>query len=603
MGVHGEMVGRAGTEADLFDADGQGAWCGEFFAPSSTDMVDSLVAQYRQERNNVEHLGALMAGDMGGAAHYFIEGNAGDDRLHRSLYVDRLFRLEGAIGALNSAYWSKALALTDVYDAMPQARREQWNAQLKTPEGTKKRASSVVLERERWPERFSDDGSYVDPLGEWEIPPLPDFEADTVRSTLQGLLASRAQFLAERVDGIFRALSGDHVTNSPAAFGKRMIIARLIDGYGSADHNRVGYINDLRCVIARFMGRDEPSWYASSSVVKYARSERRGEWVTLDGGALRLRAYKCGTAHLEVHPDMAWRLNGVLAHLYPMAIPPEFRSKPKRQAKGVVMMNRPLPFAVVEALEGLETAVRLEANTGQDAWRNKYRHIEIPNALQFKGESKGAVREEAERVLACIGGVKVCGDRGEGYRHGEYFQFDYPPHEAVREIVASGCIPDRKSHQFYPTPRALAELAITLAAIGPEDQCLEPSAGTGAIADLLPPDRTLCVEISALHCTVLKAKGLDAVPMDFIEWSALERDRFDCVVCNPPYSEGRWRAHIEAAHSVLRRGGRLVAILPASARNKTFFNDGRTCWSEVFENRFAGTSISVAIMTFTRGAG
>ena len=46
-----------------------------------------------------------------------------------------------------------------------------------------------------------------------------------------------------------------------------------------------------------------------------------------------------GTAHFEIHPDMAWKLNCVLASMHPMAIPAEFRQKPK-QTKDFVMMER-----------------------------------------------------------------------------------------------------------------------------------------------------------------------------------------------------------------------------------------------------------------------
>ena len=76
--------------------------------------------------------------------------------------------------------------------------------------------------------------------------------------------------------------------------------------------------------------------------------------MTIDGGALRIRCYLKGTAHLEVHPDMAWRLNGVLASLYPAAIPAEFRQKPKKRLKEFAMMERPLPFAVIKVLAGIK---------------------------------------------------------------------------------------------------------------------------------------------------------------------------------------------------------------------------------------------------------
>lgn len=543
--------------------------CGSFFAPASSDMVDTLIGQYKQARNRIKEVAEFSDGEVCKAVlGYFLEGNATEDRGRTSMSTSasQLFQEDGAVASLNSAYWSKALALTDVYDAMPQDRRNQWNAQIRNPKGVRKHRDAK----------------------EWETPPLPDFEEETVRATLQGLLSSRAMFLAERVDGIFRALSGEHVTNSPAAFGKRMIIARLITYYSTLDHDRVGYINDLRCVIAKFMGRDEPRWNSTSSVVDRARREMRGQWVTLDGGAIRLRAYKCGTAHLEVHSDMAWRLNSILAHMHPMAIPAEFRAKPKKQPKDFVMMGRPLPFSVIEQLEGLKPAQNLVENTGPDAWRNKYRRVDIPNAMQ----ADHRISDEAEKVIAYIGGVKKQNDRG-----GFYFEFDYNPREVIAEIICSGCLPDQKAHQFYPTPSNVAEVAIELAMEGaaPGMNWLEPSAGIGGLADLMPKDETTCIEISALHCKVLEAKGHSVVHGDFLK-IAPQTKPYQRIVMNPPYSEGRWQAHIEHAASMLSNGGRLVAILPASAKGKDVL-PGMSCeWSKVFANEFAGTSVSVVIL-------
>jgi hypothetical protein len=45
---------------------------------------------------------------------------------------------------------------------------------------------------------------------------------------------------------------------------------------------------------------------------------------------VRIRIYRgVGTAHLEINPEIAYRLNGVLANLYPLAIPAQFRARPK----------------------------------------------------------------------------------------------------------------------------------------------------------------------------------------------------------------------------------------------------------------------------------
>lgn len=520
-----------------------------FFAPAPSDMITDLVGQYRGMRQRVDYVAGLFDGEMCNVVDYFIEGNrSGDGGRYSEITAAKIFQAPGAVAALNSAYWSKAMHLTDVLNYMPQARRDEWDKSIRDLT-------------------------------------CPEFEDETVRGTLGGLLNMRSQFLAERVDGIFRGLSGEHVTNSPAAFGKRMIVSRVLNEYGSEDYSKCGLVNDLRCVIAKFMGRDEPGYNASAGLIRTLKG-RWGEWVAVDGGAIKIRLYKKGTAYIEVHPDMAWRLNATLAALYPMAIPPEFRQKPKRRPKEVALIQRPLPFAVVELLAGMKPAVKVVA-TGD--WRRPHRHDPIRNAMQFEfgGKDKHAFAE-ACRVLESIGGVKVDG----------YWQFDYHPDDILADIVASGCIPDDKAHQFYQTPASIAARVVELAEIGTNDTCLEPSAGAGGIADLMPKDRTRCVEVSRLRCDILTAKGFDLVACaDFLEWSASARlQSYDRICMNPPFDRGQWQAHVEHAAALLKPGGRLVAVLPSGARNKDVL-PGYSCeWSETFAGEFAGTSVSVVIL-------
>ena len=265
-----------------------------FFAPVQSDLIDGLIGQYQEERRRVEEVAAFMASPAVGAVmEYFFEGNAENDRGRGRISLKRtsehLFDASGAIGALNAAYWSKALRMTDVLDVMPQKRRDEWYKQMQNPQGIR------AQRRHSWE---------AQPQGEWEVEPLPDFEESTVRDTLALLLNTRAQFLAERVDGIFRGLSGEHVTNAPEGFGKRMILSYVLNEYSSVGQTKAGLINDLRCVVAKFMGRDEPKYYASARLIETLKN-RWGEWVRIDGGAMKIRLYKKGTAHLEVHPDMA----------------------------------------------------------------------------------------------------------------------------------------------------------------------------------------------------------------------------------------------------------------------------------------------------------
>ena len=535
----------------------------QFFAPVQYGPMNALLDEYARLRIQIEQVAALFEGGVQQVVEYFIEGNrSGDGSRYSSLSAEKIFQLPGAVAALNTAYWRRALDLTDFYSIMPQKRRDEWNEQFHKHQ-------------------------------------TPDFTRENVIATIEALDAARMTFLAERVDGIFRALSGEHVTNSPAAFGKRMIIGYLINSYGTTNHDRVGYINDLRAVIAKFMGRDEPtSWNATSHVVEAARKEKRGQWVTLDGGALQLRAYKCGTAHLEVHPDMAWRLNCILHTLYPNAIPASFREKPKRKPKEHAAILRPLPFAVVNALQSLEPAYRLTKNTGEDSWKRQFIRTNIPNAVQMRyssiaqGSGRDPVSVEVDRVLSYLGAVNT---------EGGVYQFDYDPSSVLSEVICSGCLPDQKTHQYYPTPETVARAAVDMADIGDEHSCLEPSAGTGGLADYMPKDRTTCVELSELHCTVLRAKGYRTDCADFIQWSKNGR-RFDRVVMNPPFADGRALAHVEAASGLVSDGGRLVAILPASMRGKPVLSGWTAEWSGVFANEFSGTGVSVAIVAFVREA-
>jgi len=134
---------------------------------------------------------------------------------------------------------------------------------------------------------------------------------------------------------------------------------------------------------------------------------------------------------------------------------------------------------------------------------------------------------------------------------------------------------------------------VDLADIGPEETCLEPSAGMGGLADLLPKDRTHCIEVSPLHSKVLEAKGHNVTHADFLAWAG---DQVDCVVMNPPFSEGRWQAHVQHAATLVKPRGKLVAILPASAKGKDLLPSMTHEWSRIYENEFPGTSVSVVIL-------
>lgn len=506
-----------------------------FYAPSTDGAIDHLFALRDGVKSRIEAIAGFMDGEARSALRYCVEA-ASDECAGRygGVTVEGLLNVEAATKALDADFWNRAMDMTDVRECMPQQRRSEWHELIRTHA-------------------------------------TPEFTPEHVIPTFQDLLASRSKFFAERVDGLFRSLSRSHVTNQPEGFGKRMILNYVLSEYGmGTNYEKVGYIHDLRCVIARFMGRDEPTYNLSVRVVRTA-AEDPGKWITVDGGALRLRVYAgVRTGHLEVHPDMAWRLNAVLASLYPAAIPSQFREPPKRKVRDFALMQKPLPFAVLSLLRGLSGS------------KDNDRHLE----LGYSENPDKAQRKRLGEVLASIGGV----ESGNGWA------FDYSPSAVIDHIVCSGCIPDAMSHQFYPTPDWLAADAVESASQGatPGMRWLEPSAGTGNLASLFPADAMVtCYDISALHVAVLNARGIVAIEHDFLKTSAAER--YDRVVMNPPFSEGRWRAHLEHAAAKTLPGGRLIAILPESARGKKLLPGFAESWGAV--HKFPGTSISVSVLT------
>lgn len=500
-----------------------------FYAPSTEGALDHLFTRRESIKSRIEAIAGFMDGEARMALGCFLDGHYVANRERSHVSADDLLNVERAIASLDAGLWDQAMRLTDVMDCMPEARRTEWHEQIRQHT-------------------------------------TPEFTPDNVLPTFEFLLTSRHRFLAEKVDGLFQNLSRTHVTNQPEGFGKRMILNSVISGFGSfADYTKAGYIHDLRGVIARFMGRDEPH-YNDTSVAIQRAAENAGTWITLDGGALRLRVYRgVRTGHLEVHPDMAWRLNAILASLHPAAIPSQFREPPKRKVRDFVLMQKPLPFAVIGLLRGL-------AGKGNQ------------RQLGYGVDADKAQRKRLAEVMQAIGGAESRGG----------WVFDYDPADVLSEIIVSGCIPDAVSHQFYPTPEHIAEEAVAAAEIGPDHRVLEPSAGLGGLAAFLPSDRTCCVEISEIHCSVLRAKGFWTEQADFLKWQ-LPSGQFDRVVMNPPFSEGRWRAHVEHAAGMVKSGGRLVAILPESARGKRLLSGFAESWGEVY--KFPGTSISVSILT------
>jgi len=120
---------------------------------------------------------------------------------------------------------------------------------------------------------------------------------------------------------------------------------------------------------------------------------------------------------------------------------------------------------------------------------------------------------------------------------------------------------------YFPTPPAVVELMLDHANIGPVDVVCEPSAGSGAIIDGIIErhgDTPIIVvyEINATLCEILRLKGFDARPLDFLASDC--RPSYDRIVMNPPFENQQDVKHVLHAYSRLKPGGRLVSVMSAS---------------------------------------
>lgn len=547
-------MGAIETHIELADPD-------ELFGkqlPAVHSPLESLFGEYDGLKAQLQQISDYTSSHSA-AMQFFFAGALVENRQGHYAF-NRVMDLEPAMRALNARFWARAMAeLTDVLEYMPAARRNNWNE----------------LIREHKAPRLDADGREVRENGKVVIDYIPPFERETVMGTLRDLMASRQKFLGERVDGLFRALSGEHVTNAPQGFRKRMIMAHVSTCYDTLNHDRANYVHDLRCVIAKFCGRDAPQAFQTYDDINRLRSSRHyGQWRSFDGGTWRLRVYKNGNAHLEVAEEMAYRLNHILAWLYPAAIPPEFRKRPEKKAPKFTMVHDLLPFEVLAELERMYSS-----------YPSRHDKSGMTMAPDFEMQVSAAT----EDVLEALGGAK---EKGR-------WTFDYPVRwEVIPELLRTGVLPEQRSHQYYPTPPGLATELVELLEVDPDDifqEYLEPSAGNGSLAELLPKDVTTCVELSPLRAKILTAKGFQTVVCtDFLEWHPGKT--WPRIAMNPPFSGGRAEAHLKKAATLLSPGGVLAAILPAGLRGKELVPGLEHEYGPVRTNEFKGTSVAVVLL-------
>lgn len=139
---------------------------------------------------------------------------------------------------------------------------------------------------------------------------------------------------------------------------------------------------------------------------------------------------------------------------------------------------------------------------------------------------------------------------------------------------------------FFPTPQGLAEMMCEIADIQPGMSVLEPSAGSGSIADAIlaacPGAEIDCYEINSSLRELLKLKGYNTVTKtpDFLD-EPVSWVKYDRILMNPPFEDQQDIDHVRRAYDHLTPDGVLVAILGPSFEFRT--NDKSTMFREWLE--------------------
>jgi 16S rRNA G966 N2-methylase RsmD len=456
---------------------------------------------------------------------------------------------EQAIRHLDAEFWERAVALAAISDCMSGQRKAHWRTAIE----------------------------------ELDFPP---FEADNVLPTLHDLLHLRSSHFAERVDALFHALSPDHVTNSPAAFGKRMII-KGNELSGGTTQAQIDALDDLRVLVAILLRRAPLSTSSAGTKALLNSIERDGllgQWLGIDQSAIRIKVFKVGTLHIEIHPDVVFQLNDILAMRYPMSIPERFRRAPSKPNK---TFPEPVQDALpLDVLAELADIRRIMTRSDIEYRRNYPDHAVIYDFVNTQ------ISDKSIAIMEALGATRI---------DSVAWQCDFDLRPVIRTIVRIGGLPDKQSHQYYPSKGDVGEQAAQIlnSHLDDEAKVLEPSAGRGHLAAHVASDNLHLVELSAVNCAILRASGFKSVHEgDFLTYAKQQSAQFDGVLMNPPFADGRARAHVEAALTTLREGGVCVAIVPASLAISDFITDGISgSQTEAFHGAFDDANVSVRILT------
>ncbi|MBD5667345.1 DUF4942 domain-containing protein [Citrobacter freundii] len=483
-----------------------------------------------------------------------------DNSIKYTLAVENLFCIERARCALDEKYWQKLLDLTGVKPFMPTERYDDWNEGLRA-----------------W--RKSSESNFE------KLKPVP-FNEESIFSTAFALNEEKKDYFAQMVHGVFEKLSALHKTNRAQGFSNKLIIASCLpsrDNRRSYDY--LNYFNDLRKVIGLMYGRSGAEDVNSAAVKEYMMSNP-GEWVSIDNDSLKVKGFINGNVHILIEEETCDNLNLVLSHLMPGCIPLDRRYTTGHNSARTVKTNeyrsQLISFSAVNSLISYATD---HLNAGK--------HLSPgPHTFILRDNQSVSEKKELVNIWESLGAVR---------RYREVYDIDFSPVEAFKLLALHGSIPDRYTHQFYATVGELQKRAIDECMVASGMRLLEPNIGLGALLKGLPEG----VDVTGfdIHPAAVAITGLrwNVTLNDFLLVKPENTGLFERILMNPPFSDSRWIAHFQHAMRFLKPGGRLIAILPGSAKEHLLTREAGPGYDinilGCYDNAFEGTAESIKLFS------
>ncbi len=157
---------------------------------------------------------------------------------------------------------------------------------------------------------------------------VPELTRANIEATFAELHQGRSAMFERGVVAVFRRLSWHYKTNSPVAFGRRLVMRGLVSTWktngrlhaNGPAHEGCNQLDDLLRVLMTFEGLPEP---ATGSFQRLASLRWPREVDTVDlHDLLRVRGFNNGNGHVTfLRPDLIDRMNAIVAKHYPNVLP------------------------------------------------------------------------------------------------------------------------------------------------------------------------------------------------------------------------------------------------------------------------------------------